>query len=82
MFLFQRYVGGPVGELLDILSDSQQKILFMIKRTSSLTVSEATEKLELAETTIRQHISHLEDKGLVERSKRVEGRGRRADYDV
>lgn len=71
-----------MGELLDILSDSQQKILFLIKRRSNLTVTEATENLDLAEATIRQHISHLEDKGLVERSKRVEGRGRRADYDV
>jgi predicted ArsR family transcriptional regulator len=65
-----------VGELFDILSDSQQELLLLIKRTSSLTVAEATDQLDLAETTIRQHMSQLENKGLVERSKQVEGRGR------
>lgn len=67
-------------DITNILSDSQQKLLDLVKRNGELTVAGAVEQLELATTTVRQHFSALEDEGLVERRERAEGRGRPTAY--
>jgi predicted ArsR family transcriptional regulator len=62
--------------LTHVLSSSQTELLDVMKREGEITVEEASSQLELAPTTIRQHISRLEELGLVERRKEIEGRGR------
>ncbi len=62
--------------LTHVLSDSQTELLDVMKRQGEITVEEASTRLDLAPTTIRQHINRLEELGLVERRKEIQGRGR------
>jgi len=65
-----------MSDLTHLLSDSQRRLLQLLKRTDSLTVAEAVESLDLAETTVRQHLDRLHEAGLVDKSFTPEGRGR------
>jgi predicted ArsR family transcriptional regulator len=65
-----------MADLTHLLSDSQQRLLQLLKREGSLTVDRAIDQLDLAETTIRQHLGRLTDAGLVEQRAEARGRGR------
>jgi len=69
-----------MNNVTNILSDSQQKLLDLVKRHGELTVAGAVDQLDLATTTVRQHFSALEEEGLVDRTERAEGRGRPTAY--
>ena len=59
-----------------LLSDSQTRLLDLIKRRGEIAVDDAVESLELAQTTVRQHLDRLEEEGLVKRRSEKRGRGR------
>ncbi len=63
-------------DITDLLSDSQARLLGLFKKCGELTVNEAVEELDLAATTVRQHLEHLEDERLVEHRRESQGRGR------
>ena len=63
-------------DLSSLLSGSRARLVELMKRKGSATVAEATEQLDLAETTIRQHLERLEQQGLVEHESESSGRGR------
>lgn len=63
-------------DLLNLLSDSRMRIVQLVKRRGAVTVDEAMEALELAETTVRQHFDRLEEKGLLVRESVPRGPGR------
>lgn len=63
-------------DLTHLLSDSQAALLEVIKREGECTVEKAVDSVELATTTVRQHLDRLEELDLVERSSRAEGPGR------
>lgn len=63
-------------DITHVLSDSQKRLLDLVKRRGELSVDQAVEALDLAATTIRQHFSRLEDEELVERRSEAQGRGR------
>lgn len=60
-----------------VSSDTRRRLLQLIKRRGSLSIDEAMDALELARTTVREHLLRLEEKDLVERfTEPTEGRGR------
>lgn len=59
-----------------VSSDTRRELLQIIKRRGSLSVDEAMEALDMARTTIREHLLHLKEQGLLERSLERQGRGR------
>lgn len=62
---------------LDLVSsDTRRELLQMIKRHGGLSVDEAMDGLGMARTTVREHLLHLKEKGLLARSVEREGRGR------
>lgn len=62
---------------LDLVSsDTRRELLQLVKRKGSLSLDEAMEALDMARTTVREHLLRLERKGLVERSTERQGRGR------
>lgn len=62
---------------LDLVSsDTRRELLQLVKRRGSLSLDEAMEALDMARTTVREHLLRLERKGLVERSTERHGRGR------
>lgn len=63
-------------DITNVLGESQEQLLDLVKRHGELTVAEAVEQLDLATTTVRQHFDALEEEGLVVRREQVEGRGR------
>jgi predicted ArsR family transcriptional regulator len=65
-----------VPDITHLLSDSQEELLNLVKRRGEVSVDEAVDSLELAETTIRQHFDRLEEAGLLTRESRAQGRGR------
>ncbi len=67
-------------DITNLLSDSQKRLLDLVKRRGELTVEEAVGLVDLAETTIRQHFTRLDDEGLVVSESRPEGRGRPRQY--
>ena len=67
-------------DITHLLSDSQTRLLELIKRRGEISVQEAVEGLELAKSTIRQHLERLEDEGLIKRRSEASGRGRPQHY--
>ena len=66
-----------MADALDLVSsDTRRELLQIIKRRGSLSVDEAMEALDMARTTVREHLLQLKEKGLVEQSVEREGRGR------
>jgi predicted ArsR family transcriptional regulator len=63
-------------DITDLLSDSQTRLLELIKKRGEVTVDQAVDSLDLATTTIRQHLERLEDEDLVEHRRKSSGRGR------
>jgi predicted ArsR family transcriptional regulator len=63
-------------DLSSLLSPSRARLVDLMKRKGSTTVAEATEQLDLAETTIRQHLERLGQQGLVDHESQSSGRGR------
>ncbi|WP_022834631.1 helix-turn-helix transcriptional regulator [Salisaeta longa] len=62
---------------LDLVgSDTRRRLLQLIKRRGSLSLDDAMQALDMARTTVREHLLRLEEKDLVERFTRSEGRGR------
>lgn len=62
---------------LDLVSsDTRRKLLQLVKRRGSLTLNEAMDALDMARTTVREHLLRLERLELVERSTERNGRGR------
>lgn len=64
--------------MLDLIdSDTRRALLGLIKRRGSLSVDAGMEALDLARTTVREHMMRLERQGLVERfAVPRDGRGR------
>lgn len=58
------------------MSETRMRILQLLKMRCSLTVSELTEALSISAMGIRQHLSILEEEGLVEYQRVKQGRGR------
>ncbi len=66
-----------MADALDLVSsDTRRELLQIIKRRGSLSVDQAMEALDMARTTVREHLLQLKEKGLVEQSAEREGRGR------
>lgn len=59
-----------------VSSDTRRELLQMIKRRGSLSVDEGMEALDMARTTVREHLLQLKEKGLLERNVERKGRGR------
>lgn len=55
---------------------AKKELLDLIKRHGELSVDDATRKLKLAKTTVRQHLLHLEKQGMIRRKSRSAGQGR------
>lgn len=67
-------------ELTALLGESRQRLLRLVNRRGETTAVEAADELDLAVTTVRQHLQRLEDDGLLERNSRPQGRGRPTLY--
>lgn len=66
-----------MSSALDLVSsDTRRELLQIIKRRGSLSVDEAMEALDMARTTVREHLLQLKQKGLLERTAERHGRGR------
>jgi predicted ArsR family transcriptional regulator len=66
-----------MSSALDLVSsDTRRELLQIIKRRGSLSVDEAMEALDMARTTVRDHLLQLREKGLLDRTVEREGRGR------
>lgn len=66
-----------MSSALDLVSsDTRRELLQIIKRRGSLSVDEAMEALGMARTTVREHLLHLKEKGLLTRTAERQGRGR------
>lgn len=66
-----------MSSALDLVSsDTRRELLQIIKRRGSLSVDEAMEALDMARTTVREHLLQLKEKGLLDRSVERKGRGR------
>lgn len=63
-------------DFLNLLSPSRMRIVQFVKRRGTVTVDQVAEALDLAETTIRQHLDRLERKGLLRHESVVSGPGR------
>lgn len=62
---------------LDLVSsDTRRELLQIIKREGSLSVDEGMEALDMARTTVREHLLRLKQMGLLERTVERKGRGR------
>lgn len=59
-----------------LLKEAKAKLLDLIKVHGEVSVDEATERLGLAKTTVRQHLLLLERQGLVRRGDRKRPKGR------
>jgi len=59
-----------------VSSDTRRELLQLIKRQGSVSVDEAMDALEMARTTVRDHLLQLMEKGLLDRTAVREGRGR------
>jgi len=57
-------------------SDTRRELLQIIKRRGGLSVDEAMEALDMARTTVREHLLQLREKGLLTRTAERQGRGR------
>lgn len=60
----------------DLLSKTKSELIQLIKRNIEISVDDGAESLDLATTTVRQHLTALEHKGLVETRSQKHGRGR------
>ena len=58
------------------MSETRMRILQLLKMRSNMTVSQLTEALHISAMGIRQHLSILEEEGLVEYHREKHGRGR------
>lgn len=66
-----------MSSALDLVSsETRRELLQMMKRRGSLSVTEAMEALDMARTTVREHLLHLKEKGLLTRTEERKGRGR------
>lgn len=65
-----------MSDLLNLLSESRMRIVELIKRRGSVTVDETMDALGLAETTVRQHLDRLDEKGLIDGESVPDGPGR------
>ncbi len=63
-------------QLSNLLSPSRARIVHLLKRDGAAAVDRIARVLELAPTTVRQHLDRLGDKGLVETESVVDGPGR------
>jgi predicted ArsR family transcriptional regulator len=59
-----------------LLEGAKKELLEVIKREGELSIDDATSRLRLAKTTVRQHLLHLEKQGLIERKYLRVGQGR------
>jgi len=58
------------------MSETRMRILQLLKMRCSMTVSQLTEALHISAMGIRQHLTILEEEGLVEYQREKKGRGR------
>ncbi len=59
-----------------LLSEAKAALIDMMKVDGEISVDDAVAELDLAKTTIRQHLQLLEQYGLVKRRQQRQGRGR------
>lgn len=59
-----------------MFSGSKKELLDLIKREGTVTTNEATEKLELAKSTLREHLLQLENEGYLKKDYDRTGKGR------
>ena len=59
-----------------VLSDAKAGLVDLMKRRGEISVEQGANALQLAKTTIRQHLSNLQDQGFVETRNKRHGRGR------
>ena len=59
-----------------LLSEAKASLIDMMKVDGEISVDDAVAELDLAKTTIRQHLQLLEQYGLVKRRQQRQGRGR------
>lgn len=57
-------------------SATKKRLLEELKRSEDVSLTELSERLEISKMATLKHLATLEDRGLVERSFRAEGRGR------
>lgn len=59
-----------------MIKDTKEILLELIKKSGELTLNDAIEQTELARTTLKEHLIHLERDGYVSRTYVRHGRGR------
>lgn len=60
----------------NIFQGPKKDLLYLIKERGMLTIDEAEKELDLAKTTLRQHLVSLEEQGLIVRAYQKIGHGR------
>ncbi|MGM0557042.1 MAG: helix-turn-helix transcriptional regulator [Myxococcota bacterium] len=60
----------------DVLNQAKSDLIDLIKREGEVYVDLAAEAMDLAKTTIRQHLTSLEDMGFLQTHRHRHGRGR------
>lgn len=71
-----RVVGAGSSEGLDLVQVSDQAIMAHLRTQSGTSILELAERLSVTDTAVRQRLTRLMDRGLVERFALREGRGR------
>jgi predicted ArsR family transcriptional regulator len=69
-------LSGSAGESLDAVQVSDQAIMAHMRTQLGTSILDLAEKLSVTDTAIRQRLTRLMDRGLVERFALREGRGR------
>jgi predicted ArsR family transcriptional regulator len=68
--------GMTMESLSELFSESQAQILLAIKQQGEVTAATLADSVELAVTTVRQHLNRLQNQGLLEHRSEARGRGR------
>lgn len=69
-----------MNDLTAVLGDSKKRLVQLLKDGGEQTSRQASETLDLAVSTIRQHFTQLEEQGFIKRHSRPSGRGRPTIY--
>jgi predicted ArsR family transcriptional regulator len=68
--------GMTMESLSELFSESQAQILLAIKQQGEVTAADLSDSVDLAVTTVRQHLNRLQDQGLLVHRAEPRGRGR------
>ncbi|HSH24064.1 MAG TPA: DeoR family transcriptional regulator [Massilibacterium sp.] len=61
---------------MKVIKGSKKELLYLIKKNGSMSVDQVVAEIHLAKTTVRQHLSELEEEAFLEKKYESGGRGR------